>query len=266
MRKPLHFFALSLSMLALASAAVGQERGRQEPITVTGKAGATEQAPAQVKAPNLEESATDHKHPAWLYVGSGEKKARHDAVALAVRTKTWFKVKVYSFGLYVDLAAAAPLVKPFANKKWKDLMKDRNFDKALLNDKVGKTVRLKMARDVDAEDMSDAFEESLKPRIKTFNKKGTAEDRQAGDAAIKKFQGYFKKECKEDQVLVFTALPGGRLQTSIDGKQMPEIKNKALAWALFDIYLGDDPISENGKEAFVKALPKKLKALAAKKQ
>ncbi|NQU49848.1 MAG: chalcone isomerase family protein [Planctomycetes bacterium] len=266
MRTRLQFFALSFSMLALASAAVGLERGRQEPIPVPGKAAATEQAPVQIKAPNLEESATDHKHPAWLYVGSGEKKARHDAVALAVRTKTWFKVKVYSFGLYLDLDAAAPLVKPFANKKWKDLMKDRNFDKALLNDKVGKTVRLKMARDVDADDMSEAFEDSLKPRIKTYNKKGTAEDRQASDAAIKKFQGYFTKECKENQVLVFTALPGGRLLTSIDGKQMPEIKNMALTWALFDIYLGDDPISENGKEAFVKALPTKLETRAAKKQ
>ncbi len=144
------------------------------------------------------------------------------------------------------------------------MRKDRNFEKAVLSDKFGKTLRLAMARDVDAEDMAEAFDDALKPRVKSFLKKASAEDRKKGEAAVKQFQGFFTKECEEDQVLVFSWLPGGRLQTSIDGKKMPEIKNAALCWALFDVYVGEDPISDNGKEAFVKALPKKVKAYQAK--
>lgn len=273
MFKATQFFALTLSTLLVAGAAVAQDveitsgfaKFGQEPVPVTGEVSKTAQEPVK-KAPQLEEPATDIKFPAWIHVGKGESKARHDAISLAVRTKTWFKVKVYAFGLYFDMKAAAPHLKPYANKKWKDLMKDRNFEKALLSDKFGKTLRLAMARDVDADDMSEAFEDSLKPRIKTYTKKGTDADRTNGTAAIKKFQGFFTKECKEDQVLVFTWLPGGRLLTSIDGKQMPEIKNAALCWALFDVYLGEDPISENGKEEFCKQMPKKLKELQAKER
>ncbi len=260
MLKASQLLALTLSTILAVGTATAQKK---EPVQVTGTTAKTDQEPIQ-KAPQIEEPATEIKFPAWIHVGKGESKSRHDAVSLAVRTKTWFKVKVYAFGLYVDLKGAAPHLKPYANKKWKELMKDRNFEKAVLSDKYGKTLRLAMARDVDADDMSDAFEEALKPRIKAFTKKGTEKDRTQAAAAIKKFQGYFTKECEEDQVLVFTWLPGGRLLTSIDGKQMPEIKNLALCHALFDVYVGEDPISENGKEEFCKQLPKKLKALKAK--
>lgn len=252
MLKVTQFVTLTLSSLLLTGLAAAQT---------------AQSAPkAQEKAPQIEEKATDIMFPSWIKVGKGENMVRHDAVSLAVRTKTIFKVKVYAYGLYLDMKGAAPLVQPYVDKKWKDLMKDRNFEKAVLSDKFGKTLRLAMARDVDAEDMADAFDDALKPRVKTFLKKGTAEDRQKGEAAVKQFQGFFTKECEEDQVLVFTWLPGGRLLTSIDGKKMPEIKNHALCWALFDVYVGEDPISKNGKEAFVKALPKKVKALKAKQQ
>jgi hypothetical protein len=260
MLKATQIFSLTLSALLLAGTASAQ----QEPTQVTGQAAKTAQKPVE-KAPLIEEKATDIMFPTWIKVGKGDKMIRHDLVSLAVRTKTIFKVKVYGFGLYVDMKGAAPAVKPYVNKKWKELMKDRNFDKAVLSDKFGKTLRLAMARDVDADDMAEAFEDALKPRLKTYLKKASAEDRKKGDAAVKQFQGFFTKECEEDQVLVFSWLPGGRLLTSIDGKKLPEIKNVALCWALFDVYLGEDPISDNGKEAFVKALPKKVKALKANK-
>ena len=40
----------------------------------------------------------------------------------------------------------------------------------------------------------------------------------------------------------------------------PEIKNEHLCRALFHVYLGDDPISEDGKENILKGLDAALKA------
>lgn len=236
---------------------------------IGGLAAAQEVAPESVaiteqKAPKVEEKATDTFFPAWFKFGKGDDRRTHNLVALGIRKKTIFKVKVYSFGLYLDAQAAQPKLQRFMSQKSKALLKDRNFDKAVLADGIGKTIRLVMVRDVDADDMAEAFEDSLKPRIKAYTKKQSAEQVKAATDSLAKFRGYFKKEAKDGQVMQFTALPGGRLLTSIDGKAMPEIKSSALSWALFDIYLGKDPISDSAKEKFVKGLPSVLKAAKGK--
>ena len=106
--------------------------------------------------------------------------------------------------------------------------------------------------------MAEAFEDSLKSRIKKYTAKMDEKQKKAATDSLAKFRGYFKAEAKEDQVLQFTWLPGGRLLTTIDGKTSPEIKNLALCHSLFHVYLGNDPISESGKEAILKGLPKAL--------
>jgi len=215
---------------------------------------------AQEEAPLVEEKVTDTFFPAWFKFGKGEAARTHNLVALGIRKKTLFKVKVYSFGLYLDAQKAQPKLQPFLKQKTKAILKDRNFELALLADEIGKTIRLEMVRDVDAEDMAEAFEKSLKSRIKAYTKKQSAEQVKAAYAALAQFKGYFKVEAKEGQVMEFTSLPGGRFLTKIDGKTQPEIVSRPLAWALFDIYLGKDPISSAAKEKFVKGLPAVLEA------
>jgi hypothetical protein len=215
-------------------------------------------APAPVAAPLVEEKATDAMFPEWIQYGKGEALTTHHLAGLGVRKKTIFRVKVYAFGFYLDSAAASAKLKPLVGRKMKDMMKDRKLDAALLDDQFGKTIRLVMARDVDADDMAEAFEDSLKSRIKKYTAKMDEKQQQAATDALTKFRGYFKTEAKEDQVLQFTWLPGGRLLTTIDGKDSPEIKNLALCHSLFHVYLGNDPISESGKEAILKGLPTAL--------
>jgi len=216
-------------------------------------------APAPAKAPLVEEKATDAMFPEWIQYGKGESVNTHHLAGLGVRKKTIFRVKVYAFGFYLDSAAAgAKKVKPLVGRRMKDMMKDRKLDAALLDDSFGKTIRLVMARDVDADDMAEAFEDSLKSRIKKYTAKLDEKQQKAANDALIKFRGYFKTEAKEDQILQFTWLPGGRLLTNIDGKASAEIKNLALCHALFHVYLGDDPISESGKESILKGLPTAL--------
>jgi chalcone isomerase-like protein len=211
------------------------------------------------KAPTVKEPSSGLPFPTWLMVGPKGKRAQHALSGLGIRKKTIFRVKVYAYGLYIDVDAARAHMKPFMSKTTKQLLKDRNFDRALASDKFGKSLRLVMARDVDADDMEEAFEDALKPRMKRYLKKASDEDRANGTAALKKFQGYFTKELEKKHELIFTWLPGGYLHTTIQGKKMPVIQDVALVWALFDVYLGEDPISDDGKENIVKALPKVLK-------
>ncbi|MCH2101463.1 MAG: chalcone isomerase family protein [Planctomycetes bacterium] len=222
--------------------------------------------PQQEEAPQIEEKATDAMFPTWIKHGKGDSAKTHHLAGMGVRKKTVFRVKVYAFGFYLDSSAAAKIIQPLVGRKMKVMMKDGALEKALLDDSYGKTLRLVMARTVDAEDMAEAFDESLKLRIKDSTAKLSDEEKKAANKALTKFRGYFKDPAKEGQVLEFSWLPSGRLLTTIDGKVLPEIKNFALCHALFHIYVGNDPISESGKEAILNGLPAALKVGQAKKQ
>lgn len=207
--------------------------------------------------PTVEEPSTDVKFPITLNVV--DKKTTHQLSGMGVRIKKKFfmKFKVYAVGFYIDEAAALPALRESAaDLSVKKLEASKDFRKALLSDKFGKTVRLVMVRDVDADTMAEAFEESLWPRMKERTKE--TKDRTAAKAALDQFRGFFQKEAEEDQVMDFTWAPGGLLYAVIDGKKFPAVKNEALCWALFDVYLGDDPISDDTKTNIFGALHKKL--------
>jgi len=207
--------------------------------------------------PTVEEPSTDVKFPVTLTVV--DKKTTHQLSGMGVRIKKKFfmKFKVYAVGFYIDEAAALPVLKQSAaDLSVKKLESSKDFRKALLSDKFGKTLRLVMVRDVDADDMAEAFEDSLWPRMKERAK--DTKDRTAAKAALDKFRGFFQKEAEEDQIMDFTWVPGGMLYAVVDGKKFPVVKNEALCWALFDIYVGDDPISDDTKTNIFGALRKKL--------
>jgi hypothetical protein len=45
------------------------------------------------------------------------------------------------------------------------------------------------------------------------------------------------------------------LSVSIGGKPAGGIENAALCWALFDVYLGEKPITSDGKKTVIARLP-----------
>lgn len=224
----------------------------------------TQQPAAQAEAvPTVEEPATEIAFPVSLQVGD-KGKGVHQLISTGVRKKTIFRVKVYAFGLYLDVAKAAPQLKPFMSQTTKKLLKSSEFDRNVLSDNFGKSIRLVMARNVDADDMAEAFDDSLAPRIKRFTKKDNPEVQKNALKTLETFRGMFTTELKKNDELIFTQLPGGKLYTRIQGKDQKVLTSKALCWALFDVYLGDDPISDSGKENFVEALPAAVKKATAK--
>jgi hypothetical protein len=169
-----------------------------------------------------------------------------------IRTKTFLKVKVYAFGMYVDSAAAREALSGFAGMDLKTLQKDTAFYAALLKLDFPMSLRLVMTRNVDGETMASAFEESLGPRVEhaaaDMNMPGGVE-------ALATFRGYFSVEqMTKETELVFTCA-NGTLYSRVKGEDKPPIESPALCWALFDIYLGAKPISGDGKKSMIANFP-----------
>jgi chalcone isomerase-like protein len=166
-----------------------------------------------------------------------------------VRTRTVFKVKVYTFGLYVDAGARTALA-PWRGKTAAALASDASLYDELLRGSFPMTMRLVMARDVRAAQMAEAFDEALAPRVA----QAAQRDMPGGAEALGRFRALFTSELRSGTELLFTWAPGDKLLVSIGGQQVGEIESRALCWALFDVYLGAKPISLEGKRTVVAKL------------
>jgi hypothetical protein len=177
---------------------------------------------------------------------------------MGLRTKTWFDVKVYAMGLYWDTEVGREKFSGWAGKTAKELAGDGEFYTALLEGRSAMTLRLVMCRDVDGDDMAEAFDDSLAPRMKQAiekdKKRGALED-------LAKFRSHFSvDEVKEDVELLFTWTTEGKLHTRMEGKYLGTLDSPALCWSLFDVYLGSDPISKKAKKSLVERVPALLAA------
>lgn len=168
-----------------------------------------------------------------------------------VRTRTVFKVKVYTFGLYVDAERARTALARWRGKSAADLANDASLYDELLKGAFPMTMRLEMSRDVDAKQMAEAFDGALAPRVAQAAQRGIA----GGAEALQRFRALFTQELRRGTELLFTWAPGDRLIVSIGGRQVGVIENRAISWALFDVYLGSSPISPEGKKTVVARLP-----------
>jgi len=204
------------------------------------------------EAPVLEPSS---KVPFPVHLGVPGHSEQHVLTGTGIRTKTFLKVKVYAFGLYVAEDAARTALSGFAGQSAKDLEKSDEFYAKILEMGFPMTLRLVMTRNVGGDDMADAFDGALRPRVQA----AAAEmNMPGGEAALDEFRTYFNvEELTKESELVFTCA-NGTLMTEVSGEVKPELDSPALCWALFDVYLGEDPISGGGKKKVVNRFPELL--------
>jgi hypothetical protein len=210
-------------------------------------------AAVALQSPEITEPNTQVKFPTELQAPSGPQLL----AGTGVRTRTMLKVKVYAFGLYVDGAGARTALAAWRGKSAADLGRDQALYNELLKGSFPTTLRLVMTRDVGADQMSEAFNEALGPRIAQAEQRGAGMT--GGAEALTRFRGFFNSELTKGTELVFSR-NGNTLKVSIGGKDAGEIDNGALAWALFDVYLGAQSISPDGKKTVVARLPEILGA------
>jgi len=91
--------------------------------------------------------------------------------------------------------------------------------------------------------MAEAFNEALAPRVGSDT------------AALTRFRSFFSNELTKGTEMLFSWRPGNVLGVSIGGREVGTVESAALCRALFDVYLGNKPISPAGKKTVVARLP-----------
>jgi hypothetical protein len=181
---------------------------------------------------------------------------RHVLTGTAIRTKTFLKVKVYAYGLYVEPEGARSALGAYADQSASNLERDKEFYARILEQDFAMTLRLVMTRDVGGEDMADAFDGALRPRVQRAAQEMSMP---GGEAALDQFRGYFSvDEMTKEAEIIFSCSPDGQLTTVVKGEAAEPIQSDALCWALFDVYLGEKPISGDGKKKVIAGFPQIL--------
>ena len=208
--------------------------------------------------PTVAQEASDFTEPrsgiafplSLLPPGGG---AAQHLVGTGIRTRTIFRIKVYALGLYVDSEAARRALPAFAGISRANLERDARFYRSLLEMKFGMTVRLVMTRNVSGQDVANSFEDALRPRLD----QAAAETAMPGASnSLEEFRSNLNlDEIPKGAEIVFSCNPGGRLETSVEGSRRPSIEAPALCWALFDVYLGEKPISKGAKQTLIAGFP-----------
>lgn len=88
-------------------------------------------------------------------------------VGAGVRVKKilGLSVNVYSAAMYMDKFQAGIALRNYKSSTAKDLAGNEGFSKAISEASFGKSIILRMARDVNAKTMVDALAESVVPRL-----------------------------------------------------------------------------------------------------
>lgn len=203
--------------------------------------------------PTVLETETEIRFPIWMDLEQ-LKGERHHLFGTGVREKTIFRVNVYGFGWYADREAALPILRKAAgNMNLKRALKDEEFHKAFLSDKYSKSMRWVMARDVDGEDVAEAFDDILEPGIRKIAPDKKALDK--GMAAMKQLRGYFASgQLDEDDEIIFIWETGGKLHTIVNNHEYKVIDNLHVCYAMFETFMNDDPIDEDAKEMIIKGV------------
>ena len=110
-------------------------------------------------------------------------------------------------------------------------------------------LRLVMTRTVDGGDIADAFDDALRPRMP---RPGRGPDGDAAVTALARLRGYLDvDEVRRGAEIVFSCGPARPLAMTVDGAQRPPIESRVLCRALFDVYLGEDPIEPDGRRNLI---------------
>ncbi|MAM85101.1 MAG: chalcone isomerase family protein [Acidobacteriota bacterium] len=182
----------------------------------------------------------------------------HWIMGTAIRQRTIFRVKIYAFGLYVNPEGARASLSPFTGVALSILERNASFYRQLLDLDFAMTLRLVMLRTVSGDDVAEAFDDVLRPRMtRPLTDTNTPDE----SVALERFRGYFDvDEVRKGTEIVFSCVPAGRLVALVGGDERPPIDSRTLCRALFDVYLGDDPISGEGKRSVIAGFPALLVA------
>jgi hypothetical protein len=107
--------------------------------------------------------------------------------------------------------------------------------KAVLADGKAKQLTLDFARDVDVDNIKNAYRDG-------FKENSTPDELMKIQPLVDQYIGFFVSEVKENQKFVIRCLPGGVVLVNIAGVDKPAIKDPTFARVLWSIWFGEDSI------------------------
>lgn len=205
----------------------------------------------------VREEETGVEFPVAL-IPPGDREAQW-LVGTGVRETRFFGVNVYAFGLYVEPESTRLVLADLVGLPAATLVQDEEFFGRVLALDFPMTFRLVMARDVSGNAIADSFEDALRPRFARLALLDATGAEAEDGRMLDRFRGYFNIDRVEKGTeIVFSCGPDGVLFTSVGGSERAPIESRTLCVSLFDVYLGSDPISPDGKRSVVARMPELL--------
>ncbi|CAL8467962.1 g7500 [Coccomyxa elongata] len=172
-------------------------------------------------------------------------------IGTGVRAKRLAGIKnidVYAMGLYIDLMAAkSELGKDFDCLPPVSLEGNQALAERLMaSNNIEKTIRIVVTSGlVNQGRFSKGLRESLESRIQ-----------ETGDmAALDKFEALFKgAKFYKGLEMSFTNTKDGSLALRIGDEEVGQVNSPGFTRAFFDMYLGQNPVSPDGKASIAKGL------------
>ncbi len=196
----------------------------------------------------VEEPATEIPFAEYRRFAGGEEEQL--LIGTGLYTKTFLAIKIYAFGFYVEPEGAAAALEAWQGVSERKLRKEDDFYQDLWDGDFAKSVRWILCRNVDGEDVAEAFDDVLGPRLERLAKRSSREQTVQAERALRSFRGYFDAELRKGMEATFSWYPGGRLVTELNGKVVGTLESENLCRALFACYLDDDPLDDDAKEGF----------------
>ncbi|KAK9909647.1 hypothetical protein WJX75_005569 [Coccomyxa subellipsoidea] len=157
-------------------------------------------------------------------------------------------IDVYAMGFYIDTGAAkGELGRDFDCLPPGSLEHNQALaERLMLSNNIEKNIRIVVTSSmVNQARFSKGLRESLEPRVK-----------QTGDlAALDEFEGLFNgAQFYKGLEMSFSNTKEGSLALRIGNKEVGQVDSPGFTRAFFDLYLGTDPVSQDGKASIAKGL------------
>ena len=178
----------------------------------------------------ITEKKTGTEYPDQITVSVGDQEVTLDATGVGLREKTFLKVDVYTIVSYVASGA--------------DLKGD-DLGLALCKLQQPKRLQMDLRRSFSREKLIHAFVEVIEKNYEDIS--GFADDLQI-------FEGYFTRDAKDGDVIIFDYAPGKGLTTTLNGEVKGVIRNPAFAEALWSVWFGKKPANNGLKRDLLSAL------------
>lgn len=170
-------------------------------------------------------------------------------------------VQVYALGLYVDRSAARAALADWMGFSRADILSSDALWNAVCDAQAPfrRTFRFVVVREVGGKHMRNGFDRGLTPRVAKAAKKGKCKPAEC-KKATKKFADMFlgvgtMKVGSEVRVV----LEGGKVSLTIDGRTLGEVDNPQLAWAMADMFLGENAVAPTLRVSTAEAFEELLK-------